>query len=278
MIVTRFAPSPTGYLHLGHAYSAITAWRYAQKNAGRFLLRIEDIDPARCRPEFVHAIYEDLHWLGVTWENPVRVQSAHFADYQNALADLQARDLIYPCFCTRREIAAEIARSPSAPHGTEGSIYPGTCKNLSGEDVAAKKLSGMSFAWRLHTDRAMAFCGPLPWLDALAGEIIADPLPLGDVVLARKEMPASYHLSVVIDDGLQGVTDIIRGDDLFAATHLHILLQKLLKYQTPRYHHHPLITDTTGKKFSKRDGAVTLRALRASGKTPADIFQMVGLA
>jgi glutamyl-Q tRNA(Asp) synthetase len=278
MTVTRFAPSPTGYLHLGHAYSALLAYRFATKRQGRFLLRLEDIDPTRCRPDFITALYEDLHWLGLSWEQPVRVQSAHFSDYAAALEKLDVQDLLYPCFCTRKDIAAEIARSPSAPHGPDGALYPGLCKILEPARVAEKMKSGAPFAWRLHVDHAAARAGNLCWQEKGRETITANPALLGDVVLARKETPTSYHLSVVVDDGLQAVTDIVRGEDLFQATHLHVLLQKLLSLPTPAYHHHTLVTDAEGRKFSKRESAPALRDMRAQGKTPEDIRRMVGLA
>lgn len=273
MRVTRFAPSPTGQLHLGHAFSALQAWRHAQETGGRFLLRIEDIDQTRCRPEFIDAIYEDLHWLGLSWEEPVRIQSQHFAEYKQQLDMLQQKDLLYPCFCTR----ADINRSHSAPHGPDGLLYPGTCKQLAAAVVAQKMASGISFAWRLHVDRAMQATNVLTWQDAQAGTLKAQPHILGDVVLARKETPTSYHLSVTVDDALQGITDIIRGEDLFHATHLHRLLQALLDFPVPRYHHHKLLTGPDGKRYAKREGAITLRALRTSGKTRQDIYQMIGL-
>ncbi len=274
MSVTPVAPAPPGYLHLGHAYSALRAWRFACETDGRFLLRIEDIDQTRCRPEFTEAIYEDLAWLGISWGNPVRCQSQHLAEYARQLEILRDKELLYPCFCTR----ADIARSPSAPHGPDGALYPGTCKHICAMDASEKMASGKSFAWRLHTDRALCLFGDLFWHDTRAGVVKAQPELLGDIVLARKETPTSYHVSVTVDDGLQGVTDIIRGEDLFHATHIHVLLQTLLGFPVPTYQHHPLLAGPDGKRFAKRDGAVTIRALRESGKAPADILQIVGLA
>jgi glutamyl-Q tRNA(Asp) synthetase len=276
MIVTRFAPSPTGYLHLGHAHSALTGWRAARRAGGRFLLRLEDIDQTRCRPEFAVAILEDLAWLGLDWDGPVRVQSEHFADYRAALDRLEAAGLLYPCFCTRAAIKAEVARAVAAPHGLEGPLYPGTCRALEPAERARRIAAGESFALRLDVAAALARCGPLFWEDEIAGRIAADPASLGDVVLARKEAPASYHLAVTVDDALQGVTLVTRGVDLFAATHIHRLLQALLDLPVPRWRHHPLLTDAAGRRFAKRDRAQTLRALREAGHGPADVRALAG--
>jgi glutamyl-Q tRNA(Asp) synthetase len=273
VIVSRFAPSPTGYLHLGHALSALTA----AERGERFLLRIEDIDATRCRPEFEQAIYEDLAWLGLRWETPVRRQSAHMADYRAALDRLAARELLYPCFCTRQQIKAEIARSPSAPQGPDGPIYPGTCRALSSREREQRIAAGEDHAIRLDVARAIALTGALDWEDEPAGRVQAAPEAHGDVVLARKETPTSYHLAVSVDDALQGVTLVVRGQDLFAATHVHRLLQALLDLPVPRYHHHRLLTDASGKRLAKRDNATTLRGLRAAGRTPADIRRAIGL-
>lgn len=277
-VVTRFAPSPTGRLHLGHAYSALLNARFAAEHGGRFLLRIEDIDVTRCRPGFIEGICEDLAWLGLEWETPVRRQSEHMADYQAALDRLAAMGLLYPCFCTRKDIAAEVARSGAAPHGPDGPLYPGLCKHLSESERAARLASGAPFALRLHTDRALALTGPLAWEDAETGTVPANPLSLGDVVLARKETPTSYHLSVTVDDALQGVTHIIRGQDLFHATHIHRLLQALLGLPTPRYHHHRLLTDENGQRLAKRAGSPSLADLRAQGWTREDVLRRLGLA
>ena len=274
MIVTRFAPSPTGYLHLGHAYSALIAWRAARDAGGKFLLRIEDIDRIRCKPEFAGAILDDLGWLGIDWDGAVRQQSEHFADYQAALDKLDVMGVIYPCFCTRAEIAAEIARAGGAPQGDEGPIYPGTCRGLSTEERLRRIAAGEGFALRLDVARALARTGPLEWEEEGRGIIAAQPEQLGDVVLARKDTPTSYHLAVTVDDALQGVTLVTRGADLFGATNVHRLLQALLDLPAPRYRHHRLLTDAQGKRFAKRDRALTLRALRESGKTPAAIRAM----
>jgi glutamyl-Q tRNA(Asp) synthetase len=276
-VVTRFAPSPTGLLHLGHAYAALFAWVCARGAGGRFLLRIEDIDRSRCRPEFTDAILEDLAWLGLEWDGPVRRQSQHFADYRGSLDRLAAAGLIYPCFCTRAEIQQEIARAGAAPHGSEAPLYPGTCRGLSEAQRQARIAAGESYALRLDMARAAARAGPLEWEDSEAGRVAADPLSHGDVVLARKDTPASYHLAVTVDDALQGVTLVTRGRDLFGATHVHRLLQALLDLPTPRYWHHRLLTDASGKRFAKRDRSLTLQALRAAGKTPAEVREMAGV-
>lgn len=279
--VTRFAPSPTGELHLGHAYAAFLAQQAAERDDGRFLLRIEDIDAGRCRAEFVAGIRDDLRWLGLRWEEPVRRQSEHISDYRVALEKLDALGVLYPCFCTRKEIADEIASSPSAPHGPDGPIYPGTCRRLSAEERIEKIEAGQPYALRLDLARAMAVAehkvgGPFTWTDA-GTPIACDPNQLGDVVLARKDAPVSYHLAVTVDDALQGVTLVTRAKDLFVATHVHRLLQVLLDLPTPSYWHHDLIMGAEGRKLSKRDGAKSLKALRAEGMSPLDIRRMVGL-
>jgi glutamyl-Q tRNA(Asp) synthetase len=273
--VTRFAPSPTGHLHLGHAASALLAFGAAREGGGRFILRIEDIDATRCRPGFEAAILEDLAWLGLAWEEPIRRQSEHMADYAEALAALRARGLIYPCFCTRADITREIAGAANAPHGPDGPVYPGTCRELAEAERARRIAAGEPHAWRLDVEAALTQTGPLEWEDEGRGRIAAEPAPFGDVVLARKETPASYHLAVTVDDALQGITLVTRGTDLFAATHVHRLLQALLGLPTPRYRHHPLLLDETGKRFAKRDKSLTLRALREAGRTPEEIKTMI---
>lgn len=275
MIVTRFAPSPNGYLHLGHALSALTGFRAAREAGGRFLLRIEDIDTARARPEFEEAIHEDLAWLGLDWETPVRRQSAHFADYAAALARLRGMGLTYPCFCTRKDIEAEIARSQAAPHGPEGALYPGLCRHLSDAERRRRLDAGETFAIRLDVAKASAAAGPLGWHDRLKGGIAADPAALGDVVLARKDIPTSYHLAVTVDDAVQGVTLVTRGEDLFHATHIHRLLQALLELPVPDYWHHGLIRDATGVRLAKSRGAPTLRGLREAGMTPGQVLALL---
>jgi glutamyl-Q tRNA(Asp) synthetase len=271
--VTRFAPSPTGYLHLGHVRSALEGWRAARRDGGRFLLRLEDIDRTRCREEYAAAILEDLSWLSLGWDGPVRKQSEHFDDYRKALAKVDALGVLYPCFCTRREIQAEITRAGGAPHGDAGPPYPGTCRRLDFQVAAAKLRSGVDYALRLNLARALALTGPLEWIEGERRRQ-ADPAMLGDVVLARKEIPTSYHLAVTVDDAIQGVTLVTRGEDLAVATHTHRILQALLGLPTPHYRHHPLLTDTTGRRLAKRDGALTIRALREKGLTPTEVIAM----
>ncbi|WP_207457263.1 tRNA glutamyl-Q(34) synthetase GluQRS [Azospirillum sp. SYSU D00513] len=274
--VTRFAPSPTGHLHLGHAHSALFGWRAARMAGGRFLLRIEDIDAGRCRPVFESDLMDDLAWLGLDWDGPVRRQSDHFDDYRAALARLQALGLVYPCFCTRKEIAAEAARAGQAPHGPDGLLYPGTCRHLP-ESLRAERLAaGGPYALRLDVAAAKALAGPLRWHDRAQGWQEAAPEILGDVVLARKDTPTSYHLSVTVDDDLQGITLVTRGQDLFFATHLHRLLQALLGLAVPDYHHHGLLVNERGERLAKRDGARSLRTLREAGHSPAEVRAMAG--
>jgi glutamyl-Q tRNA(Asp) synthetase len=275
-IVSRFAPSPTGLLHLGHAHSALRAHAAARRAGGRFLLRIEDLDASRCRPEFEAAIYEDLAWLGLDWERPVIRQSERLPTYEAALARLDALGALYPCFCSRKEIEAEFRRSLSAPHGPEGPLYPGTCRALAPEERARRRAVGEAFAMRLDVRRAAALAGPLSWRDRRRGAVQARPEELGDAVLARKDAPASYHLAVTLDDAAQGVTLVVRGEDLFHATHLHRLLQALLGLPTPDYEHHPLLRDAEGRRLSKRDRALSLRALREAGRTPDEVRRLAG--
>lgn len=277
MVITRFAPSPTGHLHLGHAHSALIAAAAAAEAGGSFLLRIEDIDGTRCRPEFVAGIEEDLAWLGLDWPRPVRRQSQHMDDYRVALDRLAADRLIYPCFCTRQQIAAEIAASGNAPHGPDGPVYPGTCRHLDPAAAAARIAAGETHAFRLDMTAARAKAGgELTWTDDEAGIQRADPEQFGDVVLARKETPTSYHLAVTVDDALQGVTLVTRGVDLFAATHVHRLLQALLDLPVPRYRHHRLLTDAEGRRYAKRDRSLTLRSLREAGRSPDEVRAMAG--
>ncbi len=276
--VTRFAPSPTGRLHLGHAYAALFAASAAREGGGCFLLRIEDIDPGRCRPEFEAAIYEDLAWLGLQWDMPVRRQSEHMAEYAAALDRLTARQLLYPCFCTRRDILDEVARAGHAPHTPDGIVlYPGTCRRLTPNEREQRKAEGQPFSLRLDMTAAITETGPLTWHDALAGDVTAQPQQFGDVVLARKEIPTSYHLAVTLDDHLQGVTLVTRGADLFAATHVHRLLQALLGLDVPAWYHHGLLRDETGRRVAKRDNPLTLRDLRLAGRTPAEVRQLAGI-
>jgi glutamyl-Q tRNA(Asp) synthetase len=301
-VVTRFAPSPTGRLHLGHAYSALLAHDFARERGGAFLLRIEDIDPGRTRAEFVAGIMADLAWLGLQWDGEVVLQSARLSLYREALARLVRRGLLYPCFCTRREIEAEIAASASAPHGPDGPVYPGTCRRLA-EAQRERLLREKPHAWRLDMAAALTLLpgegrgpgaaqgvasalprespkgldpglrgGALTWFDG-GTEIPADPAQFGDVVLARKDAPVSYHLAVTVDDAAQGVTDVVRGEDLLAATHVHRLLQALLDLPSPVYRHHRLIAGADGQRLAKRHGAPTLADLRAGGADPRELAE-----
>ena len=265
-VVSRFAPSPTGRLHLGHAYSALLAHDFARSRGGAFLLRIEDIDPGRVRAEHIDGIIEDLAGRGLHWDGEIVFQSERLGLYAEALGRLKAEGLVYPCFCTRSVIAAEIAASASAPHGPDGAHYPGTCRRLTKEE-RARRASMEPHAWRLDITKAAAQAGPLSWHDGDT-EVLAEPEAHGDVVLARKDAPVSYHLAVTLDDAAQGVTDIVRGCDLYEATHVHCLLQALLGLSVPTYHHHPLLTDAEGRRLAKRTGAPTLADLRAGGADP----------
>ncbi len=261
-IITRFAPSPTGPLHLGHAFSAIQAHDRARQEGGTFLLRIEDIDGSRSRPEHVRGIFDDLAWLGLSWDGPVVRQSERLDAYATALDRLREMDLLYPCFCTRADIAASL----SAPHGAGGAIYPGTCRGLDAA-LRSARMASEPHAWRIDMARAIAAAGgdELLWRDELAGPVVADPLASGDVVLARKDAPASYHLAVTVDDAAQGMTHVVRGRDLLEATHVHRLLQALLGLPVPVYRHHALLTDAAGNRLAKRNGAPTLASLRLDG-------------
>ena len=269
-VVSRFAPSPTGRLHLGHAYSALLAHDFARSRGGAFLLRIEDIDPGRSRAEHVDGIIEDLAWLGLGWDGEILFQSDRLALYAEALGRLKAHGLVYPCFCTRSAIAAEIAASASAPHGPDGPHYPGTCRRL-GADERARRMAAEPHAWRPDVARAAAEAGPLTWRDGVT-QVQAEPRTFGDVVLARKDAPVSYHLAVTVDDAAQGVTDVVRGRDLYFATHVHRLLQALLGLPTPAYHHHPLLADAAGRRLAKRSGAPSLAALREAGTDPGRLM------
>jgi glutamyl-Q tRNA(Asp) synthetase len=285
--VFRFAPSPNGHLHLGHALSALLNVGMAKAARGRLLLRIEDIDATRCRPEYEAAIFEDLRWLGLAWEEPVRRQSEHFADYRAALAGLEAMGLVYPSFESRAEIAALVAaREAKAPwpRDPDGApLYPGTATTLDPAERARRILSGAPYALRLDMAAALARAGVLTWTETGSGPngetgtIAADPAACGDIILARKDIPTSYHLAVVVDDAAQGVTDVVRGRDLFHATSVHRLLQTLLGLAAPRYHHHRLLAGADGRKLSKSTQATGLRALRRQGLTPPDIRRMAGL-
>jgi glutamyl-Q tRNA(Asp) synthetase len=285
--VFRFAPSPNGPLHLGHALSALLNYDMARAAGGRFLLRMEDIDATRCRPEFETTIYEDLAWLGLEWEQPVRRQSEHFADYRTALAKLSDMRLTFPSFESRAEIAHLVAdrdvreRWPRDPDGVP--LYPGAARQLSDNERQARIAHGDAYAIRLDMEKAVEWAGPLRWSETglgphgETGEIVADPAAWGDVIVGRKETPTSYHLAVVIDDALQGVTHVVRGQDLFWATSVHRLLQALLDLPAPAYNHHRLILDADGKKLSKSMQGTGLRELRAQGMTPTDIRRVVNL-
>lgn len=281
--VTRFAPSPTGPLHLGHALAAFTAHDLARGSGGRFLLRFEDIDGARCSPEFEAAILADLAWLGLRWDGAVLRQSERMEHYRCRLDELRAPGLVYPCFCTRGDIAAEIARMAAAPQGPQGALYPGTCRALPAGERAARMARGQGFAWRLDVAAAVASLrgqvldfeeqgrGPA----GERGVIEVEPALFGDVVLGRRDLGVSYHLAVVLDDHAQGVTLVSRGEDLFAAAHVQRLLQALFGLPAPAYHHHRLVCDDSGRRLAKRDRAHALGALRAAGASAADIRRML---
>ena len=292
--VFRFAPSPNGRLHLGHAYSALLNDECARRFGGRFLLRIEDIDIARCRPEFEAGIHDDLAWLGLEWETPVRRQSEHFEDYRGAFLALKGRGVLYPCFCSRKEIGDAVARREARsgrpwPRDPDGApLYPGSCANLSAEEVGQRLARGEPHAWRIDMAAARRLLpGPHSYERFDAGNVrdngrspptnvMADPWRWGDAVILRKDVPTSYHLSVVVDDALQGVTHVVRGQDLEAATDLHVLLQGLLDRPTPLYHHHPLVLDQTGDKLAKSRGSEPLSALRMRGATAAEVRRRLG--
>ena len=285
--VFRFAPSPNGYLHLGHAYSALLNFDLARASGERFLLRIEDIDLTRCRPEFETAIYQDLAWLGIAWEHPARRQSEHLADYRDALEKLSAQGLVYPSFESRGEIARLVAQREASTHwprDPDGSpLYPGAAKSLSPAERSRLIESDAPYALRLDMAAACARAGDLGWIergagpDGETGTVAARPQAWGDVILARRETPTSYHLSVVVDDALQGVTEAVRGEDLFWSTSVHRLLQQLLGLPPSAYRHHRLVLDDEGRKLSKSTLATGLRELRAAGAAPTDIRRLVGL-
>src|SRR5882724_3165598 len=286
--VFRFAPSPNGPLHLGHALSALLNFDMARSTGGRFLLRMEDIDGTRCRPEFEAAIYEDLAWLGLEWEQPVRRQSAHFDEYRAALEMLDALRLTFPAFESRADLARMVAdrdvreRWPRDPDGVP--VYPGAARQMREEDRRTRLASGGAYAIRLDMERATEWTGPLQWTETGSGppgetgEVAANPAAWGDVIVGRKEAPTSYHLAVVLDDALQGITHVVRGLDLFWSTSVHRVLQSLLDLPVPQYHHHRLVLDGEGRKLSKSTQATGLRELRSAGATPADIRKLVGLA
>jgi glutamyl-Q tRNA(Asp) synthetase len=272
-VVTRFAPSPTGELHLGSAYSAWTGWHRAREAGGTFLVRIEDIDIRRCKREFETAMLADLRWLGFEWDGEVRRQSEHFADYGKVLDQLDERRLIYPCFCSRADIEREIAASANAPHGPDGPLYPGTCRHLSAAERRDRMAAGHEHCLRLDAERAAAQAGPYHFIDETLGRVEGEPLLMGDFVIARKDTPTSYHLAVTVDDHLQGITLVTRGVDVLPSTHVHGLLQNLLGYETPRYAHHKLLTDASGRRFAKRDRDMTIRAMRDSAMAPDQVVE-----
>lgn len=263
-LVTRFAPSPTGRLHIGHGWSALQAHDLARETGGHFLLRIEDTDLTRCRPEFTKGIYGDLRWLGIDWDSLI-IQSERLGAYDAALEALKAQGLVYPCFCTRGDIAREVAASLHAPHGADGPLYPGTCRGLSVGESGDRITRGEPHSWRLDMKGALDRTGPLFWQDAQAGAVPVDPDALGDLILKGRDRPASYHLAVVVDDAAQGVTDVVRGQDVFASTHAHRMLQAVLGLPSPHYRHHALIADAEGKRLAKRSAGLSLAELRDAG-------------
>src|ERR1700730_18505290 len=275
-LVTRFAPSPTGELHLGSAYSAWTGWHRAREAGGTFLVRIEDIDIRRCKREYETSILADLKWLGFAGDGEVRRQSEHFADYGKVLDQLDRLGFVYPCFCSRAAIERELAASANAPHaqlhGPDGPLYPGACRNLSVAERRDHIAAGHEHCLRLHSDRPGKEGGAYHFLDESLGRIEGQPGLLGDFVIGRKDTPTSYHLSVTVDDHLQGVTLVTRGVDVLPSTHVHVLLQKLLGYAVPHYAHHRLLTDATGRRFAKRDRDMTIRAMREGGMSPRDVI------
>jgi glutamyl-Q tRNA(Asp) synthetase len=272
MIRTRFAPSPTGRLHLGHAYAAKVAHDLAREHGGEFLLRFEDIDTTRVRAEYYGGIEEDLHWLGLTWDGPALRQTSRLDAYEEALSNLRNLGVAYPCFCTRREIEEEIARMSHAPHGPEGWLYPGTCRRMSADERQSRQAEGVQFSWRLDTTAAARICGPLQFRDNRHGAFIVDPHLLGDVILARKDIGTSYHLAVVVDDAFQKISHVTRGEDLLAATHVHRLLQSLFGFPEPVYCHHRVVVDENGQRLAKRHDSLSIQALREKGETPAGVM------
>ena len=282
MLNTRFAPSPTGYLHLGHIYSALFARINAKLQGGRFLLRMENIDSDRCQPFYEDIIKKDLQWLGITWDGIIRRQSEHLEDYASALGKLKQMGVLYPCFCSRKKIQREVQESNRAPHnvnaGFEATIYPGICRNLTLKTKKKKIENGIPYALRLNIERANQLVGNIKWVDFDEGEIQATPSLFGDVVVARKDVQTSYHLAVTVDDHLQGINFVTRGQDLCQITHVHCLLQALLGYQTPQYRFHKLILNENGQKLSKRIESLSVNRLRDRGYTPSDIMDLLPLS
>lgn len=277
-ITTRFAPSPSGPLHVGHLLAALQARRLADAHGGRCLLRVEDIDTRAQHPEMLKLMYEDLAWLGLCFDGEVMVQSHRFGVYAEVLEKLRHMGVLYPCFCTRTEIKTQLAEMGRAPHATLGYQYPGTCRHLSPDEAAERIASGAAHAWRLNMQRVQDLIGCPQWHDLLRGTRRCVPSDFGDVVLARKEFPASYHLCVVVDDAEQGVTHVTRGEDLFDATHMHRAIQGVLGLPVPIYCHHGLLRDNAGKRLAKRDGARSLASLRAAGYTPQMVMESLQTA
>lgn len=277
-VTTRFAPTPSGPLHVGHLLAALQARRMADEHGGRCVLRIEDIDLRARDPQWVELMYRDLEWLGLHFDGEVMVQSRRFDAYAAALDKLRAMGLLYPCFCTRGEIKAHVAESGRAPHATLGYLYPGTCRKLTAEEAAARLAARHPHAWRLNMERVQDLIGCPEWYDLRHGTQHCTPTEYGDVVLARKELPSSYHLAVVVDDAAQGITHVTRGEDLLEATHIHRALQAVLGLPVPTYCHHALLRDNAGKRLAKRDGARSLASLREAGYTPQQVRESLQAA
>ena len=276
-IRVRYAPSPTGEPHLGNIRTALFNWLFARHHGGSFIVRFEDTDRARYIPEALPNILETLRWLGLDWDGQPRRQSDNMGDYKRALDKLSALDLLYPCYCTRKEILAEISNADAAPHSVDGLVYPGTCKVMIREEREARMANGLPYALRLDMEKASALTGPVVWADREEGEQTLS-FAAGDIVIARKDIPTSYHLAVTLDDHRQRITLVTRGKDLFHATHIHRLLQNLLGLNTPEWHHHKLITNEEGSRLSKRGRALTVRALKRAGESPDSVRAMVGLS
>jgi len=274
-IITRFAPSPTGYLHLGHLYAALFARDLAAKHGGRFLLRYEDIDVTRVRDIYYTQIEDDLHWAGLEWEQPTLRQTSRLKFYQDAMEKLKSLGVVYPCFCTRKDIQRELDNLTRAPHGPDGPLYPGTCKQLTQGEIAANISEGIEPSWRLDSEEAQKITGALSFTDSRLGKKRVNHTLLGDVVLSRKDIGTSYHIAVVVDDAFQNITDVTRGKDLLESTHIHRILQSLLELPQPRYHHHDLVCDSQGKRLAKRDNALAIKQLRTEGMTLTKLQQQI---
>ena len=273
---TRFAPSPTGHLHLGHIFSAFFAFEASKILGGEFIVRIEDIDPQRSRAHFEKSIFDDLDWIGIKYRKDIRRQSEKMSDYKAAIEELDRLNIIYPCFCTRSEIQAEILRAGNAPHGIDHSIYPGTCRRLSKSEKEKKIKQNKNFAWRINIRAAAKKVGKLFWNDIRLGQHEVPVGIIGDVVIGRKDVPASYHLASTLDDHLQNIGLVSRGEDLVESTHIHRLLQSLLGLKTPVYFHHPLVLDSNGVRLSKRTRALTIKSMKAKGKSANEIINLFG--